>query len=99
MTNYKHGNQEFRTLLKLFVKDLNPRNPKSVGVVQSSRCMAPDPNHGESHFGKTKVRSAQISPEMSQNVNIHLGHLIQRGCVAPDPRDHDFTTQRFEHGA
>jgi hypothetical protein len=31
--NNNHGNREFEMLLKLFVKDLNPRNLKSAGVI------------------------------------------------------------------
>jgi hypothetical protein len=27
------------------------------------------------------------------------GSFDQRGCVPPNPRDHDFATQRFEYGA
>jgi hypothetical protein len=52
--------------------------------------------HGESHFGKVEVKS--VDGPRSRNVDIHLGHLFQRGCVAPNPRDRDFVTQRFGHG-
>jgi hypothetical protein len=58
--------------------------------------------HGESHFGKAQVRNVD-GPKMSMaqvpKCRYSSGSSDQRGRVAPDPRDHDFTTQRFEHGA
>jgi hypothetical protein len=59
--NNKHGNREFGTLLKLFVKDPNPETQNQQESSDPTGRVAPDPNHGEGHFGKDEVRDAHIS--------------------------------------
>jgi hypothetical protein len=51
MLNNNHGNREFTTLLKLFIKDPNsPETGNQKELFDPARCMAPDPNYGEIHF-------------------------------------------------
>jgi hypothetical protein len=63
--------------------------------------VALDLNHGEGHFGKVEVRNAHISrfpkcerPEVLK-CRYSSGSSDSKGHVAPDPRNHDFMTQRF----